>query len=391
MYPSIARRTLFSVLLSAVLSLGAPWAFVHAASATPDVQLSSTAYYHIQKTVLLTNTGNTTAYDVTAQVVLLPPASSYSQMTLTGESIVPSSTFIDPFGNRIGVFHWNKLSPHQSVTIALTYQEQSSVAHYNLAGAESATAGYNTASSLYKEYTNPHLEQSAVDTGAPQLVTLDTTLEHKHGASTPLAEAQVFFHWIVGHIRYNYSLKPAGGALQVLKTRLGICTDFAQLFVGMLRTAGIPARLVSGYVVNNGANQGGFHQWTEFYLPHVGWVPADPTWGANGYFAQMDDNWHIPLYNGIRPDVNVTWKYVPTTTPYIKIHYHYTFTTESAPPLHQSKVLPVLPPPLVTSVHHHSHVLSTHRHPAWELLGQAWLTALWHWISGTLQSLFNGT
>lgn len=389
MHPSIARRTLFSVLLSAVLSLLAPWSLAYAAGATPGVKLSSTAYYHIQKTVLLTNTGSSTAYDVTAQVVLLPPTSSYSQMTLTGESLVPSSTFIDTFGNTIGVFHWSKLLPHQSVTIALTYQTQSSVASYNVTPTGSKTQGYNTASSLYKEYTNPRLEASAVDTGAPQLVKLDTTLEQKHDATTPLAEAHAFFHWIVGHIRYNYSLKPAGGALQVLKSHLGICTDFAQLFVGMLRTAGIPARLVSGYVVNNGANQGGFHQWVEFYLPQVGWVPADPTWGTNGYFAQMNDNWHIPLYNGIRPDVNVTWKYVPTTTPYIKIDYHYVFTTESAPPLQHSKVLPVLPPPLVTSVHHHSHVLRPHE-PSWELLGQPWLTALWHWVSGTLHSLFNG-
>ncbi len=49
--------------------------------------------------------------------------------------------------------------------------------------------------------------------------------------------------------------------------RGGICRDLAATYVSILRSAGVPARLVSGYVAGN---VNGFHAWVEYY----GGVPA---------------------------------------------------------------------------------------------------------------------
>lgn len=58
--------------------------------------------------------------------------------------------------------------------------------------------------------------------------------------------------------------------------RGGVCRDLAATYVSLLRAAGIPARLVSGYVAGQ---VNGFHAWVEFYAGAVGdespWVPVD--------------------------------------------------------------------------------------------------------------------
>lgn len=364
-------------------SLALVLAFVTPVWAQGWVQLSNAAYYRMTKMVVLTNTGSHSAYDVTALVTLLPPKTAYAHLSLIEDSQKPASTTIDAYGNTIGKFVWSRLKPGQSVTLTLDYQVQSAAIHYQF------PVGSQTdpfPQGLLRQYTNPALEHAEVNTGAPAIASLDKRLAPSY--DPPLAKARAYFDWIATHIHYNYSLKPAGSALAVLQTRLGICTDFAQLFVGMLRTAHIPARVVNGYVMNNGAGQGGFHQWVEFYVPPVGWIVSDPTWGTVGYFAQLEDNWHIPLYDGLRPDVNVSWKYVPPTHPYIHIQYHYNFSTESAPAVHAIRdPLPVLPPPHTGSIHHHADRIAPQ--PYWTAIIEARLAFVWRWFTRAIAAILH--
>ncbi len=71
---------------------------------------------------------------------------------------------------------------------------------------------------------------------------------------------------------------------EVLKLRRGVCQDFAQLEIACLRTMGIPARYVSGYLETDpppgkprlvGADAS--HAWVSFFCPGVGWIDVDPT------------------------------------------------------------------------------------------------------------------
>src|SRR5207302_7830966 len=55
--------------------------------------------------------------------------------------------------------------------------------------------------------------------------------------------------WVASHVRYDASL--AGGpyaASWVLSAQRGTCQGYASLMAGMLRTLGIPAQVVYGYV-----------------------------------------------------------------------------------------------------------------------------------------------
>ena len=71
---------------------------------------------------------------------------------------------------------------------------------------------------------------------------------------------------------------------EVMKGRRGVCQDFAQLMIGCLRSLGLPARYVSGYILTHppagqprmiGADAS--HAWVSVFCPMLGWVDFDPT------------------------------------------------------------------------------------------------------------------
>mgnify|MGYP003337206334 CR=1 FL=1 len=73
---------------------------------------------------------------------------------------------------------------------------------------------------------------------------------------------------------------------QVLSGRRGVCQDFAHVMLSCLRTLGLPARYVSGYIETVpppgqarlvGADA--THAWVSAYCPGLGWVDFDPTNG----------------------------------------------------------------------------------------------------------------
>lgn len=80
-------------------------------------------------------------------------------------------------------------------------------------------------------------------------------------------------------------------AYQVHATRQGVCQDFANLFICMMRLLGVPARYVSGYVYTGPRSSPphphaeASHAWVQVYLPEEGWVGFDPT---NGILTQTD-------------------------------------------------------------------------------------------------------
>jgi transglutaminase-like putative cysteine protease len=63
----------------------------------------------------------------------------------------------------------------------------------------------------------------------------------------------------------------------------GSCRDFALLFVEAVRSLGLGARIVSGYLYSAGqaavgnSGSGTTHAWAEVYVPGAGWISFDPT------------------------------------------------------------------------------------------------------------------
>lgn len=104
-----------------------------------------------------------------------------------------------------------------------------------------------------------------------------------------LFDAVVAFNqWIEAEFRYDPNATAVSTPLmEVEKRRAGVCQDFAHIAVGGLRSIGLAARYVSGYLETRpppgtprlvGADAS--HAWASVLIPNIGWVDFDPTNGV---------------------------------------------------------------------------------------------------------------
>jgi transglutaminase-like putative cysteine protease len=84
---------------------------------------------------------------------------------------------------------------------------------------------------------------------------------------------------------------------EVWKSKSGVCQDFAHIMLSVLRTAGLPARYVCGYIETDAPRSASgrrlvgavaTHAWVEVLVPGLEWVALDPTnnrWCAEQHVA----------------------------------------------------------------------------------------------------------
>jgi transglutaminase-like putative cysteine protease len=89
------------------------------------------------------------------------------------------------------------------------------------------------------------------------------------------------------HKDFKYDLRATTVATpleEVLRKRRGVCQDFAHLAIACLRSLGLPARYVSGYLRTRPpegrkrlVGVDASHAWFSVFCPGLGWVDFDPT------------------------------------------------------------------------------------------------------------------
>jgi len=91
-------------------------------------------------------------------------------------------------------------------------------------------------------------------------------------------------------------------ALAALQDKRGVCQDFAHILVACLRSLGLPARYVSGYLLTQPppgqprlVGSDASHAWASVYLPQLaghpcqGWLDLDPTNDRTGLASPGED------------------------------------------------------------------------------------------------------
>jgi transglutaminase-like putative cysteine protease len=141
-----------------------------------------------------------------------------------------------------------------------------------------------------------------VPKGMQNYLELPTTLPSRVGdLATQIAAAQptefdrveAVQAWLRANTKYNLDVPrdpPGVDAVDqfLFVTRQGFCEHIASAMAVMLRTLGIPTRLVTGYGPGERNPLTGYlevkesdaHAWVEVYYPRLGWVPYDPTFGV---------------------------------------------------------------------------------------------------------------
>ena len=100
------------------------------------------------------------------------------------------------------------------------------------------------------------------------------------GKTTDLDKARAIYDYVLANMKYDKSGTGWGNGdiYWACNAKRGNCTDFHSLFIGLARSAGIPAKFEIGFSVPPSATSGevgGYHCWAEFYLNGYGWVPID--------------------------------------------------------------------------------------------------------------------
>jgi transglutaminase-like putative cysteine protease len=93
----------------------------------------------------------------------------------------------------------------------------------------------------------------------------------------------------MGRIHGDFTFDPEATTVttplrDVLSLRRGVCQDFARLAIACLRSQGLAARYVSGYLETvpppgapRLAGVDASHAWLAVYCPGLGWIDVDPT------------------------------------------------------------------------------------------------------------------
>jgi transglutaminase-like putative cysteine protease len=122
----------------------------------------------------------------------------------------------------------------------------------------------------------------------PKTIALGQSLRRNNNSDSAVIQQALAMY---GNEPFTYTLQPPllRGSHPtdefLFETRRGFCEHFASSFVMIMRAAGIPARVVTGYQggeLNPVGNyfvirQRDAHAWTEVWLDGRGWVRADPT------------------------------------------------------------------------------------------------------------------
>jgi transglutaminase-like putative cysteine protease len=125
-------------------------------------------------------------------------------------------------------------------------------------------------------------------TGNPRARALAEALGKRAGSDAALVQAVLDYLRTGGFV---YSLEPerlGPDAIDdfLFRTRVGFCGHYASAFVALMRAAGVPARVVTGYLGGEWVPYGvGYflvrqseaHAWAEVWLEGRGWTRVDPT------------------------------------------------------------------------------------------------------------------
>lgn len=123
-----------------------------------------------------------------------------------------------------------------------------------------------------KDEFAPFLRPNQYVDYTPAVNTVAKAAELTKGVSDPLDMVEKIYDYVVDNIDYNYAAVDSlpSGYLPVLDTVLasgqGICFDYAALMTGMLRSLGVPCKLVVGYAGT------AYHAWVSVWTEESGWI-----------------------------------------------------------------------------------------------------------------------
>ena len=173
----------------------------------------------------------------------------------------------------------------------------------NVEGTKYSTAASASFNVTLKDEFAPYLRPNQYVDYAVAPNTVAKAAELTQGMTAVLDKVAAVYQFVVTGLTYDKQLAATvqSGYLPVLDTVLakktGICFDYAALMAGMLRSQGVPCKLVVGYAGTT------YHAWISVYSAETGWIDSvvyfdgttwqrmDPTFASSGKQSQAIMNY----------------------------------------------------------------------------------------------------
>jgi hypothetical protein len=256
------------------------------------VEISETIEYQIHQTITLQNTGGQTATKVKVWVALIQDHQPYQSVLSIAANPAEYKIETDEYKNQFAVFTYEDVLADEEILIEINYEVSIYGFQHTWEDCQGELLDSFTSADKYIESNDSEI------TGLAAELSID--------AETACEQAEAFYNFIGDNFQYAGYISEDVGALAAIQQGSGDCTEFADTFIALNRSVEIPARFLQGvtYISDTASELGDIkHDWTEVYLPGIGWVPVDPTWGQNSavdrlyYFAGMSPD-HIIVTMG---------------------------------------------------------------------------------------------
>jgi len=175
---------------------------------------------------------------------------------------------------------WLNPPPRLSYTIAANLTIDVQVAGLN--SGSQLPIRLNSSDQSTSEYLAPSKYVQSNDSAIKK--TAETLISNAHYESAAVTSIML---WVRDNLKYDSSATNHD-AVWTFYNKRGTCENYAQLSLALLRSVGIPACYVSGYLVGGDITVGNYlstygyswnagpHAWIEVYYPDIGWVPYEP-------------------------------------------------------------------------------------------------------------------
>lgn len=215
-----------------------------------------------------------------ANLIRLHPINDAYQKVISHYISVTKNPFVetynDFYNNRIGTFLITE--PHDELTIT---SEVELITYDKLFPEDTVDSKTQWAELKSKKYESEIIDFIKPTTFSGSEDVLNLITSKKLTQKTPYKVVLELCEYVYSNFKYVKGVTDVDSTLDdVWKLKAGVCQDFTNILLQMVRLCGIPARYVSGYICpaeDNTRGLGATHAWIEAYIPFYGWFGVDPT------------------------------------------------------------------------------------------------------------------